>query len=122
MNKDIELLKWLEQTSDTIKNIESAALAALNRGDVEEYNRGMREKAQLLAGLAEAVETHLAGVSESIASHVKAELSRFSASAAKALELNSVFYMSALLYPDDHRPGEPNNFELFAAEVAGKIS
>ena len=39
-------------------------------------------------------------------------LEGFSASARMSLRLNSVFYMSALLYPDDHKPGQPDNLTL----------
>ena len=39
-------------------------------------------------------------------------LESFSASARMSLRLNSVFYMSALLYPDNHRPGQPDNLTL----------
>ena len=120
MNQNMELLKWLEQISSRIKKIESEALEALNRGEVGAYKRGMKDKAELLAGLAKEAEPHLEGVSKEIAGHVRSELERFSHSAGVALELDSVFYMSALLYPEEHRPGEPNNFELFAAEVAAK--
>ena len=42
---------------------------------------------------------------------VREVLSAFSQNARTALHLDSVFYMSALLYPDDHRKGEPDNLE-----------
>ncbi|MBQ4132668.1 MAG: hypothetical protein IJD04_02910 [Desulfovibrionaceae bacterium] len=122
MNKDMELLKWLEAVSDNIKQIESAAMKALEQGDAEEYKRGMNAKAVFLAELENAAAPHLEGVSEKSSALVRSSLSRFSAGAATALELNSIFYMSALLYPDEHRPGDPNNFELFVNEVAAGIN
>ena len=121
MSKEVELLKWIEQVSDLIRETEAEALARLEQGDVDKYNEGMRAKAELLAGLSTEADSRLKGVDEKVASHVKAELARFSASAARSLEIGSVFFMSALLYPDDHRPGEPNNFDLFASELAGMI-
>ena len=121
MSKEIELLKWIEQVSDLIRKTEAGALARLEQGDVDKYNEGMRAKAELLAGLSTEAAPRLKGVDGKIASHVKAELARFSTSAARSLEIGSVFFMSALLYPDDHRPGEPNNFDLFASELAGMI-
>ena len=39
-------------------------------------------------------------------------LEKFSSSARMALRLNSIFYMGALLYPDDHIKGEPDNLIL----------
>jgi hypothetical protein len=44
-------------------------------------------------------------------------LRAFSASAALALRLNSVFFMSALLFPEDHRPGTPDDLTLLAEET-----
>ena len=35
----------------------------------------------------------------------------FSESAEKSLQVNSPWFMSALLYPEDYREGEPNNLE-----------
>ena len=35
----------------------------------------------------------------------------------ESLDIGSVFYMSALLYPDDHKPGEPNALESWLAEL-----
>jgi len=121
MSKEIELLKWIEQISEQIRAIEADALACLGRGEVDKYNKGMHDKAELLAGLYGAAAPKLEGVGQDVGGHVMAELSRFSASASRSLELGSVFFMSALLYPDDHRPGEPNNFDLFAAEVAQAV-
>ena len=121
MSKEAELLKWIEQASGLIRTTEADALACLERGDVDKYNEGMRAKAEFLAGLSREAVPRLKGVDGKIAAHVKAELAGFSASASRSLEIGSVFFMSALLYPEDHRPGEPNNFDLFASELAGMI-
>ena len=40
-------------------------------------------------------------------------LHRFSASARNALRIGSIFYMSALLYPEDHKPGQPDDLQVF---------
>ena len=74
----------------------------------------MKEKATLLAGMdREAVEL-VAGVEDAVLRDaVTHALHRFSNSARNSLRIGSVFYMSALLYPDDHKPGEPDNLRLF---------
>lgn len=48
-------------------------------------------------------------------------LARFTASAENALALDSVFYMSALLFPDEYRDGEPNDLELFRDEIRNQL-
>lgn len=122
MSKEIELLKWLEHISNELRVTETEAIESLDEDNADKYNQGMRKKAELLASLSEAVMPMLEGVDEKIASHVRAELGYFNSSAVRALELDSVFFMSALLYPDNHRPGDPNNFDLFTAEVCLSIS
>lgn len=122
MSKEIELLKWLEDISNQVREIEADALAFLDKNETDKYNQGMRKKAELLVSLSEAVTPMLEGVNEKIASHVRAELGRFRTNAVRALELDSVFFMSSLLYPDNHRPGDPNNFDLFTAEVGESIA
>jgi hypothetical protein len=42
----------------------------------------------------------------------------FSKNAQTALRLDSVFYMSALLYPGDHQKGEPDNLEKLIASLS----
>ena len=44
-------------------------------------------------------------------------LRAFSASANNALRLGSLFYMSALLYPEDHKPGQPDDMQVFIASL-----
>ncbi len=44
-------------------------------------------------------------------------LERFAQNASQALAIGSVFYMYALLYPDNHVKGEPNDLELLAEEI-----
>ncbi len=67
----------------------------------------------VLAGLYDEIEP----LTESVQNEVKVRIERFSLSASQSLEVGSVFFMSALLYPDDYKDGEPNDLELFAAKV-----
>ena len=73
----------------------------------------MREQAELLAALADDADALPGDVDDAVADR----LARFSASAAASLQVGSVFFMSALLYPEDHAPGAPNDLEAFAAEL-----
>ena len=74
---------------------------------------GGPEKARLLASLEEEGETYLEGLPEPLQDQAGHRLHRFSASARNALRIGSIFYMSALLYPEDHKPGQPDDLQVF---------
>lgn len=119
----LALADFLDQRAVRVKTIEAEAQALLQgQPDQAGYAAKMREKAALLADLAEDAEGLVSAVEgkDAVLGSVAAErLEAFSGSAATSLRVGSVFFMSALLYPDDHKPGEPNNLELFAEEVRG---
>jgi hypothetical protein len=117
-NPAAALADYLDQKAKAVQDIETRAEAILlGKGDQTGYQELMREKAQLLASLAEDARSLVLALPEQRADEADTQLEAFSMSAGNALRIGSVFYMSALLYPDDHKTGEPNNLELFAAEV-----
>ena len=119
MSNDITpVIDWLKERHAAIMADEAEALARLKAGDTEGYNEKMRAKAEAVATLAKDAAPVLAGLPEAARERVLRGLMRFSQSAATGLKLGSVFYMSALLYPDDHKPGEPDNLALFIEELA----
>lgn len=112
------LADFLDDKARTVRAIEAQAEAILHgAGGQPGYAAKMREKAELLANLADEAETLSGALDPMLAESAGDQLEAFSASAANALRIGSVFYMSALLYPDEHKPGEPNNLEILAAEV-----
>ena len=112
------LADYLDGKVNEIKGIEAQAQAILlGKGDQTGYQALMRQKAELLAALYDDADALVDALPGSKPIEAGARLEEFSGNAANALRIGSVFYMSALLYPDDHKPGEPNNLELFAAEV-----
>lgn len=114
MNKIID---WLEKQHDQIMQCESDAMSLLAKDDSEGYRAKMREKAELLSTLAERAKPVLDGLPASQRTRIEQKLGQFSSSADTALALGSVFYMSALLYRDDHKRGEPDNLEIFIQEL-----
>jgi len=112
------LTAWLTEAHHALKKTESAALAALYENkDEAKYRLLMRERAERLAALAAEGKSLLEGVSEPLRVEVGQALSRFAGGARRSLELDSVFYMSALLYPDEHKAGEPDNLERLIAGI-----
>lgn len=120
-NPILALADFLDRRAARVKALEAEAEAQLHgAGGQAAYAAMMREKATLLAALAEDAEqlvSALEGSDALLGSAVADRLEAFSGSAATSLRVGSVFFMSALLYNDDHKPGEPNNLELYAAEV-----
>ncbi|MDR3073245.1 MAG: hypothetical protein LBV01_00800 [Deltaproteobacteria bacterium] len=110
---------WLSERCAFLQGLEQEAGRVLQeKKDTEKYHALMRQKAVFLMGLPAEAASRMEGLPEEAAATVSSRLERFSQSAARALELDSVFYMYALLYPDEHVKGQPNNLELLAAEIA----
>ena len=114
MSNDITpVIDWLKERHAAIMADEAEALARLKAGDTKGYNEKMRAKAEAVAALAKDAAPVLAPLPEAERERILRGLMRFSQSASTGLKLGSVFYMWALLYPDDHKPGEPDNLALF---------
>lgn len=112
------LKAFLVDRAGRVRDLEAEAAEIIHdQGDQRGYEAKMAEKAELLADLAGEAEPLLAGVDPDKAQAVGARLQNFSGNAARSLQIGSVFYMSALLYPDDHREGEPNNLERLISET-----
>ena len=80
----------------------------------------MAEKAELLGGLAEDADPLLMELPGSEAKSIRSRLERFSESADNAIDLESVFYMAALLYPEDYQEGDRNDLERFIDLIKGR--
>lgn len=114
-----KLIPALKETAHTIRNIEASAGTALKKGDKEEYREKMRQKARLLQHLPDTLAPVMEDLPETVRKPVEDRLARFSSSAANSLRLDSVFYMYALLYPEDYTEGDPNDLEEFILELEG---
>jgi hypothetical protein len=114
------LADFLEQRARAVRAIEAGAEAILHgQGDQDGYVAKMREKALLLSDLAGDAQGLVVALPPVLSKAAGDRLEQFSQSAANALSVGSPFYMSALLYPDDHKPGEPNDLERYVDEVRG---
>ena len=106
------LVIWLRNRHAEVMATEEQALARLDAGDTPGHNELMRRKADMLAAMAEDAKPLLEPLPGETRFNYALALEGFSASARMSLRLNSVFYMSALLYPDAHKPGQPDNLTL----------
>ena len=102
-----------------IRELEAAAARALHDdNDAPGHRKRMTEKCLVLEGLPEEVEEALAGDDAAGAAALLAGLEDFARRAGMALQLESIFFMGALLYPDDYQDGEPNDLERFLERFA----
>lgn len=110
---------WLTERCEFLRNLEQEAQRTLQEdNDTDKYKAMMCQKAMFLQALPEEAEAHMEGVPDDIADMAAERLDRFSRSASQALSIDSVFFMFALLYPEDHKPGQPNALEVLTAEIA----
>ncbi|XXJ20068.1 hypothetical protein ACR42D_11100 [Desulfovibrio caledoniensis] len=112
-----ELITFLENISADVKRIEADGETAMAEGGQTAFQACLEKKAKLLAGLAKNSWVLVERLSNDEADGVARRLEQFSMSASTALRLGSVFFMTALLYPEDHKPGEPNDLDAYIEEL-----
>jgi len=108
-----KLISLLSQQAEQIHKLEStAAVLVHDKDQIHRYRAVLEEKARILSGLAQQASPIIQKIPEKQASPIQQALSKFSQSATTSLRIGSPFYMSALLYPQYHKKGEPNDLEL----------
>lgn len=109
--------EFLEHSCLRVKRLEADAAQALQSGQEASYRALMLEKAQTLAHLERQGQPFLSDLPPDMQAGVARRLREFSSSAFNAISLDSVFYMSCLLYPEDYVPGNPNDLEIFTDSI-----
>jgi hypothetical protein len=111
----------LQSAAETIRRLEDEAREALYvRDDPATYRQKLLEKTILLTDLPDVARPLCNEMPAGFRSEFISGLRSFAIRAHEALELSSIFYMSALLYPDDYREGDPNDLESFIDRLRGK--
>lgn len=121
MTEPHALIERLEHTAKTIRDVETQAQQALENGDPATYKRLLKRKCQTLEELPQAVEAAVKALPTERRNEVAAQLDGYAQRAAQALELDSVFFMYALLYPESYQPGEPNDLEHFLHDLRASL-
>lgn len=111
-------LDFLRDHINRIRETEHTAHSLLHeKNDDAGYREAMRNKAHILAGMHTQARPLLEKMPADRREAIEDRLLAFSQSAQRSLEVGSVFFMSALLYPEDHQPGQPNTLEVWLAEL-----
>ncbi len=110
----------LDAAAAEIRALEADARMALDGGDSAGYVARMREKCLLLEDLPERVEPAAAALEPDFpdkARRARQATASMARRAAQALELESSFYMTNLLYADDHKDGDPTELEVLVRDL-----
>jgi chromosome segregation ATPase len=108
------LAERLSEQAAHIRELEKAADEHLHeRGDVSSYKGFLEEKAQLLSGLPDEAQPYLEKLPGEVKDRVDHRLEAFAHSALQAMQVDSVFFMRQLLYPEDYEEGTENDLERF---------
>ncbi len=121
MTEPHSLIGHLERTAQTIRDLEAKAQQALNSGDPDEYKSLLERKCETLEDLPQRLAPALNDLPQDQQSSVESQIAGFAQRAAQALELDSVFFMSALLYPETYQPGAPNDLEAFILTLRSSL-
>lgn len=110
----VKIIDCLKEAAAKVRELEAEAEEALsNQDDADIYRSKLEQKAMLIIDLESELEAFMTGLDPALSRRIKAGLSRFALSAERGLGLGSLFYLSALLYPEDHVEGEKNDLENF---------
>jgi len=116
-----DLITYLETTAAAVRRLEAEGDVILREQGQDAFKAKMTEKARLLAGLGEKGRPLVLPVGGELARSIIRRLDEFSASAGASLRIGSVFFMTALLYPEDHKPDEPNDLEVYIETLRAKM-
>lgn len=116
-----DLIAFLEEKADTVRRLEKEGDAVLESDGQLAFQEKLEEKAELLAALGEKAWKLTEAVDGELGREIAQKLEQFSMSASTSLRIGSVFFMTALLYPEDHVSGEPNDLDSYIEELKGKL-
>lgn len=114
----MDMMTFLDENLVKISECEENAKKFLGEGNNDAYIKVMHQKANILAQLPTDIKKcDESKLSPHTQKFITENINSFSASAKTALELKSTWFMSQLLFNEDHKDGEPNNFVLFVQKV-----
>nr|WP_321257512.1 hypothetical protein [uncultured Pseudodesulfovibrio sp.] len=113
----LDLIEFLEKTNVDVIRLEAEGEEALQNGGQRDFQIKLEEKAKILSALGENAWKYSEKIEGALGAEISTRLEQFSTSAGAALRIGSVFFMTALLYPEDHKPGEPNDLETYIEDL-----
>jgi len=97
-----------------VRRIESQADRVLEeKYDLREYRSLLQKKAEILSSAPEELRRLIDDLPQPLKEKVAYQLRLFAGNAEQSLNVNSVFFMRQLLYPENYREGQDNDLEKF---------
>ncbi|EFL50078.1 conserved hypothetical protein [Solidesulfovibrio fructosivorans JJ]] len=107
-------LDMARQAAGDIRRLEAEAASALHEaGDTAGHRKYLTDKCLTLEALSEEAADVLADADTDGVTAFTAGLEDFARRAGMALSLESIFFMGALLYPEEYQDGDLNDLERF---------
>lgn len=117
-----DIVTNIKAVAEKIKGIETEAENAIHlKGDKQLYRSKLMEKTDLLIGLLGMAQLVATSISDKRQRNISKALLEIAEDAAEAKEIDSIFYMSALLYPVDYKKGEPNELETLIVSLEDSL-
>jgi hypothetical protein len=117
----LDLIVFLEKIAADVKRLEAEAEIVIQSEGQIAFQTKVEDKAEMLASLGEKAWKLTERIEGELRNEIARKLEQFSMSASAALRIGSVFFMTALLYPEDHKPGEPNDLDVLIQDLKGKV-
>jgi len=117
----LDVIAFLEKTSNDVNRLEEEGEVLIKSDGQRAFQMKLEEKAEILAALGENAWELTRKVEGELGDEITQKLEQFSMSASTALRIGSVFFMTALLYPEDHKPGEPNDLDAYIEKLKGLV-
>lgn len=114
------VIEYLEGVSVEVRRLEAEGDDVIGDEGQAAFQAKLEKKAELLASLSDKAARLTAAVGGELGAFIDDRLVQFSTSASTALRIGSVFFMTALLYPENHQPDDPNDLEVFIEELRKK--
>ncbi|MFP4258812.1 MAG: hypothetical protein ACLFRE_07390 [Desulfovermiculus sp.] len=112
------LLDMLSAQAVRIRELEKSADTCLHeQGDIDKYTANLHSKAELLSELSDLAQPYLQDLPAEQQEKIAQQLEAFSRNAQQALEVDSIFFMRQLLYPEDYVEGEENDLEKLISSL-----
>jgi len=104
----------LRALAGEVRRIESQADRVLEeKYDLQEYRSLLQKKAEILSSAPEELRPLIDDLPQPLKEKVEYQLGLFAGNAEQSLNVNSVFFMRQLLYPENYCEGQDNDLEKF---------
>jgi len=113
-----KLIDVLAKQAGRIRELEQSADRYLHQeNDTVQYKALLQDKAEILSGLSELAQPYVENLSANLQEKVARQLESFAHNALQAINVDSVFFMRQLLYPEDYEEGRENDLERFISSL-----